>query len=170
MRRAVTILALLVVNGCATTNAGQATPKEMPFPDAPAELSEYGPFLSGGNGIVTGQAFMKTRGGDVKLAAGNPVHLDPATTYSKSWLVLRGDMYRYFHDAVPDSLFTAARKVATADAQGKFRFEGLAPGLYYVTTYVRWETGGAYTPTQGGVLADSVRVEAGKTTDIVMTR
>ncbi len=139
-------------------------------PPVVADPAEYRPFLDGGTASLTGQAFMKTRGGDVKLAAGNPVHLDPKTTYATEWMWRRGVDFKAFSVPDPNAVFQSARRVTTADAQGRFRFDGLAPGWYYVTTFVRWETGGLDTPTQGGILADSVKVDAGKTADIVITR
>lgn len=142
----------------------------IPNPVEPAIAAEYRPFQQAGTGRVAGQAFMRTRGGDVKLAAGNSVRLDPITTYSREWYRLRGRDVRYFHTELPDTLFNAVRREQRVDAQGKFAFADLAPGWYFVTTYVQWETGATYGGMQGGVVSDSVQVKNGTTVDVILTR
>ena len=56
----------------------------------------------------------------------------------------------------------------TCDAQGNFAFTEVADGSYYVATYVTWETGGRYTPVQGGGVMTSVTVKGGQTIDVII--
>jgi len=147
-----------------------AVPSEEPIipnPVVVGDPAEYAPFLAGGDAVVEGQAFMKTRAGDVKLAAGNLVILDPVTTHARMWWALRGSSQTYFELPTPDSLFVRARRRTIADAQGHFRFRALAPGWYYVRSIVTWYAG---TEMQGGVIGDSVLASRGATVELILTR
>jgi hypothetical protein len=122
-----------------------------------ADSAEYARYR-GGTLELHGQAFLTTRGGDVKLAAGRIVTLDPATRYAREWFRRFGASVSAFSTPAPDRLFVAARRTTTADAEGRFQFSGLAPGEYIVRTVVTWETGSLTTPTQGGVVGTFVTI------------
>lgn len=138
------------------------------FPDALPDSTEYAASLAGGTGAISGQAFMKTRGGDVKLAAGNIAYLDPVTTYAREWWTLRGRFESGIEMRSPDALFNAAQRQVIVDAQGKFRFEKLAAGRYFVRSTVKWYVGGSYG-MQGGLVSAEVEVKAGETTEVILT-
>jgi hypothetical protein len=169
------ILLIAALAGCAQPKAHCTTcvhstyvEPAIPNPSTPASSAEYAPFLRGGTGSLTGQAFLRTVGGEVRLAAGRPATLDPVTAYSREWWRQRGrESIGWFTVAAPDSLFVAARREVTVNAQGGFHFDGLAPGWYYVRSLVTWEVAGK---TQGGVVGDSVLVRSGSTTEIILTR
>lgn len=138
----------------------------MAFPQA-----EYDALPKTGTGVVKGQAFMKTRGGDVKTAAGNPVVLNPVTSYSREWYS-KAYMTMMNLDA-PDSRQEAYLRRKTADASGRFTFENVPPGEYYVTTAVTWQAPTGYKfamQEQGGMLVEKIVVRNGETVDLVMTR
>lgn len=133
--------------------------------------TEYEPYMAGGSASIFGQAFLRTVGGDVKVAAGSTVTLDPFTSYSHHWWHQAGKWWARRSVIPPEAIFSNARKVATADADGRFGFEGLAAGRYYVRTQVTWETG-AYrfvNDTQGGLIWQLVHVEDGQKAEIVLT-
>jgi hypothetical protein len=44
--------------------------------------AEFARYADSGNGSVIGQAFLKTRGGEVRYGAGNEVVLIPVTSYT----------------------------------------------------------------------------------------
>ena len=122
-------------------------------PTAPADPSEYEPFREPGSLTLRGQAFLTTRGGDVKVAAGRMVTLDPATSYADAWFRGLGTVADRFAMSPPDTLFSAARRTTTANAEGRFSFTGLPPGKYFVRTTVTWEVPARYgTAMQGGVV------------------
>lgn len=131
--------------------------------------AEYAPFRKGGTGKITGQAFMRTKGGDVKYAAGQQVNLNPVTTYSKEWFeraVLGGQTL-----APADPRLGAEEKHTLADAEGRFEFNGLAAGDYYLTSWLTWIVPTEYvTITTGGTLAGKYSVANGQTTKVVLTR
>ena len=122
-----------------------------------------------GTSTIEGQAFMKTRGGDVKYGAGNQVLLIPYSAQSFDWYKAR---IATLHDDVPpmDPALQALVKTTTAGGDGSFRFENLAAGAYLVVASVTWETGASYAGTQGGYMGMPVTAEAGKTARIIVTR
>jgi hypothetical protein len=163
--------AAVAAYGCASMYpAAQYSPITM---TSVAADSEYAPFRQKGTAVVEGQAFLTTRGGDVKKGAGRLVTLDPATTYSQEWYSRFGNRYAQF-DAVPgDSLFARARRTTVADADGRFRFTDLAPGRYIVRTTVTWEvpTGNLYVNTmsvQGGIVSEIVEARNGETKTVML--
>lgn len=126
-------LLILVLVGCATT----APPKwNIEFDDG-----EYEPYKQAGTTSISGQGFLKTVGGDVKVAAGSTVTLDPVTSYSRHWWQQAGKYYARRNVIPPDPRFREFRKTTVADAEGRFKFRKLPAGSYYVRTTVTWETG-----------------------------
>ena len=156
MDRAMAFGLSLLCAACASSNP---VPAVAPRPLALApDSTEYVSFARPGSLELTGQAFLTTRGGDVKLAAGRMVTLDPSTSFSREWFRRFGADAGQFDIAPNERLFVSARRTTVADAQGKFRFVGLARGQYLVRTTVTWETGSAYGDPQGGVVAAIISV------------
>ena len=163
MRLPLLALALGVLWGCAPP-----TPIGVPRPlGLVADPQEYAPYSSSGSKALSGQAFLTTRGGDVKLAAGRLVTLDPATKYAKEWFRRFGADSRRFDVPAPDSLFIKARRTSTANAEGRFRFSDLPPGDYIIRSMVTWETGSAYSGLQGGVVASLVSLRIDKSDEVI---
>lgn len=135
-----------------------------------ASATDYAPYTQPGTASLHGQAFLTTRGGDVKLGAGRPVTIDPATPYALEWHAqVAGDVSR-FNQLPPDSLFRKAHRAATIDAQGNFRFTALPPGKYIVRSTVTWEapTAGYGLSMQGGVVADTITLVAGEQRELIL--
>lgn len=166
--RFVMSLAGMAITGCGYGVAGGG-PGTGPRPLAVvADSAEYLPFRGVGAAELAGQAFLTTRGGDVKLAAGRTVTLDPATSYEREWFRRFGALVDHFDSLPPDPLFAAARRVTTADAEGRFRFTQLTAGTYLVRTTVTWETGAAYAGQEGGVVAALVTLQVSGRQDLVL--
>jgi len=152
---------LFVIVGCAHTPTPLPTFDPLPFDEA-----EYAALPKTGTGIVTGQVFGKTRGGDIKKGAGNNVILIPATKwgtlrYQKQ--VLRGMMLSRSEDPrYKDYVFQK-----TTDGDGRFTFTNVPPGKYYAVSYVLWSVPGA--PQQGGNVAREIDVQNDRTTEAMLT-
>lgn len=159
-------LAGLALGGCASRPAALAPQSRMEFP-----LSEYEGLAKTGTASVSGQAFLKTRGGDVKTAAGNEILLNPVTSYSMEWYIKQ---YTQGLPLVPpDSRLTDYQKRATADGSGRFSFKGVPPGEYFVTAVVTWEAPAGYLgelQTQGGLVTKRLVVKDGESYDVIITR
>ena len=105
--------------------------------------SEYAPYEKVGTGVVVGQAFLKTRGGEVRYGAGNPVFLNPVTSFSTEWYtrqIVGGERL----EETKDPIAVRNSRQTTADGNGNFRFEGLPAGSYYVVCPIVWEVPSGY--------------------------
>lgn len=152
--------------GCATQPAPQFTP--LAFNEA-----EYAALPKTGTGVVRGQAFGKTVGGDVKKGAGESVAIWPATSYGTQRYeeqVLRGNL----SSVSEDPRYSNYVLVKTTDGDGKFEFVNVPPGTYYVVSKVTWSvvratSFGPITNLQGGVVAKKIDVKDGAVTDAMLT-
>ncbi len=154
---------------CACASSGHRVETPPPRRTAPFDLAEYRPYDQPGDAVVAGQAFAKTRGGDVRYGAGVPVFLDPVTRYSA---IVSVDRLEGFDDlASPDARAGTYRRKTTSDAQGHFQFEKLPPGGYVVSCKIVWEVPGRYglEPT-GGWAMEVVKVAAGERKEVIVTR
>jgi hypothetical protein len=120
-------------------------------------------------GKITGQAFLKTVGGDVKYGAGNTVALHPVTSLTTEWYdkaIVQGIPLVTGNPHTDDY-----RKLTTGDGEGRFEFDNLPAGDYYVTCAINWgvpsELG--IVPT-GGIAYARVTVRNGETVKAVVTR
>lgn len=137
----------------------------IPFP-----VSEYESLLKTGSATVVGEAFLRTRGGDVKTAAGYTVFLNPVTSYSRQWHEVS-----YLHGRAlsrSDPRIEQYVRSTTADSAGRFRFTNVPAGDYYVVTDVVWETPVGYVAgmeRQGGKLVKEIHIDEGQTAEIILT-
>lgn len=121
---------------------------------------------------VSGSAFLRQRGGGVVTCAGSTVHLVPATlyaerVYSAMYGTTQGPAMRTTGalDLQPKSdEFGRLMRRTECDAQGNFRFTGVADGDYYVESTVTWMAGDA---RQGGPVMRRVRVASGDVSIVV---
>ena len=109
------------------------------------------------------------RGGEIRLAAGRTVTVDPATDLAMEWYGKIGVDPDRFDEMPADGLFAATRRHSAVDAQGRLRFDSLPPGLYIVRTVVTWEAGSPLV-TQGGVVSDTVRLRDGETREVILSK
>jgi hypothetical protein len=171
-----------VLAGCGTPNnapitdasstfkvekATNPTPTARPtFPE-----TEYAALSKAGAAVVSGQAFLKTRGGDVKVGAGNSIYLHPVTSYST---------FERLHIGDPGGLAPYDPRVINymretiADATGRFTFKKVPDGEYYLAGKIKWEVPhisryGSYMETQGGWIWKTVAVKNGEPVEVMLT-
>lgn len=133
--------------------------------------SEFAPFAAKGTAKISGQAFSKTAGGEVRYAAGNEIILRPSTAYFDEWFQVEIVGEHRLKPAEDSRAATYTRKTQ-ADGEGRFEFEGLAPGTYYLACYLVWyvpNSRGGLDPT-GGWTHGTVTVGNGETKKVIVTR
>tara|TARA_R110001583_G_scaffold39090_2_gene125632 strand:- start:142 stop:666 length:525 start_codon:yes stop_codon:yes gene_type:complete len=156
-------IALLVLSGCAQQQKLQS---RIPFPQ-----EEYDALPKTGSARVTGEAFLKTVGGDIKYAAGNTVYLNPVTSYSKEWFQKQYVQGIRLVDADPRIHEYAIQ--AVADGQGKFEFINVPSGKFYLVTHVTWVAATGYKGAlqqQGGLIVKYIYVDGGDNQNIILTK
>jgi len=158
-------LLALAMFGCA---APKSNPRHVSFIE-----SEYAPYRAEGTGSVLGQAFMRTRSGDVKYGAGCTVTLNPVTSYSTEWFDRAVLNQEWIEDG--DARAGAYARTTLADGEGRFRFDRLPAGEYFVVCPVVWEYVDAtmqpavVLPT-GGMAYARATVRDGESVNVVVTR
>lgn len=141
-----------------------APPPEVRFDPTEAAFME-----KPGKTTIAGQAFLPDRTGhtNVRYAAGEIVRLIPATRYARARLDY------YFHGAKfapaaaipkndPDPDYLAHMRTTKAGPTGRFVFENVPPGDYFVSTQVIWKPEGAFL-SEGGLLYEEVTVTGAET-------
>ncbi|MCB1453951.1 MAG: hypothetical protein KDJ43_09915 [Rhizobiaceae bacterium] len=127
---------------------------------------EFGRYAVDGDATVTGQAFLRQRGGGVVVCAGAPVVLFPKTpTFDRAVETARAGK-QPMPAAGSDERFKKVARIATCDAQGNFTFERLPRARWYVFSRVTWEV--ADSP-QGGELVGEVDTSAGGEHRVLLT-
>ncbi|WP_442756379.1 carboxypeptidase regulatory-like domain-containing protein [Methylocystis sp. JAN1] len=135
-----------------------------PAPQLRFDAAEAAYLDKPGKTAVRGQAFLPDKTGkvDVRYAAGETVRLIPDTSYARARLDY------YFHGAKfapaasiqqndPDPAYVAHTRTAKAGPTGRFIFENVPPGRYYVSTQVIWKAENAFR-SEGGLIYEEVTV------------
>lgn len=174
MLKIIPALAALLLAGCATTEPRVI---QMVFPFDETEVTAA---MQPGANTVTGNAFLRQRGGAVVTCAGASVTLFPATRYSvervkhmygnsrdgvRTVAEYRRDRLQFNPD--PPGYQSAARETR-CDAQGRFTFDRVADGDWFVVTTVVWSTG-PYN-TEGGTLMQRFSLAGGESKSLVIGR
>lgn len=171
------LAAAAVLAGCAMPTAPDtAKPGAPVFSIAtPFDAAQARRLVAPGPNTVTGQAFIRQRGGAPVTCAGQPVYLVPATEYARIRVkalygsadrgaLLDSRSYRFEPD--PPEYSRLVRQ-AQCDAEGAFRFDRVASGEFFITAIVRWQEGEA---RKGGSLMQRTWVRGGGVTNVVLSR
>lgn len=115
-----------------------------------------------GNARIDGHAFYRAESGRVIFAAGEHVWLVPVTPYSAArFAQLYGDgkyaRAQFFPAASNDPDYAKYTRSTKAESNGRFSFERVAPGDYFVSTSVTWRPEGAMLQS-GGAIYERVTV------------
>jgi len=131
------------------------------------DASALVPYTTKGSAKVTGQAFLKTRGGDIKVGAGNDVYLVPATLWALGVFDLVEQGYSF--SQLPNEQriqLTRAVRSTQADAGGNFEFTDLPAGEYQLETKITWAAG---KNTTGGRVMRKITLSEGQTQKVMLT-
>lgn len=125
-----------------------------------------------GSNTVTGQAFLRQKGGGVVTCAGSPVLMYPDSQYF-------ADIVDYDAISMLDKKAQPLFMGSTCDAQGNFEFHNVPAGKWIIKTIVSWDVPsvnniGSYYYTvdmpQGGEIIQKVIVSNGVVNKFIMTR
>lgn len=129
-----------------------------------------------GSAQVKGNAFLRQNGGGVVTCAGEEVWFMPATQYSDELIEAWFGSANYTSYFMPrtaeiDPAFWNYVKKSRCDSEGRFTFNDLSDGRYYVITAVRWSVPGRYSSNeQGGHMYELATITAGQDVDVIMSR
>ena len=136
---------------------------------------DYTTYRTKGTGTLSGEAFLRTRGGDVRYAVGQDVWLIPATAYGKEFM--EQDLVKAQSDTIPplDRRIYDAIRTDQADSHGRFSFTELPTGEYFIVTTIFWEVPkytkhGSSSSSIGGAVWQPVTVRDGEQKNIILTR
>lgn len=132
--------------------------------------TEFSPYATPGSATIRGEAFLKTRGGEVRYGAGNTVTLMPVTSYSREiWqAALQGKV------TDKDPRWEKYIRTTVADGTGKFEFTKLPAGEYFLECPIFWEVpdeSSLYPRLKrtGAVLKKQVRIDNSAEVRVIMT-
>lgn len=150
MRPIILFCALLLIAGCGP----------LPPPDISFDPKQAAFIHAQGKGTIKGHAFLTSRGGRVHAAAGETVRLIPATDYARKRfaalypsgtfipaLLVRGMQF--------DPDYLAHTRSTKAESNGRFAFENVAPGTYFLATQRVWVDARSQL-TEGGAFFETV--------------
>jgi hypothetical protein len=115
-----------------------------------------------GKATIEGHAFLRRPDNAVENAVGQTVRLIPMTAYSEARFAqfYRGKKFLPAWQ-VPkmeaDPEYASYTRTTTSDSNGRFTFENVAPGKYYVATQITWRPKGNFF-SEGGAVYDIVTV------------
>jgi hypothetical protein len=160
--------------GCVT----QTTPQVATIqPTIPFDESALQPFAGKGTSTITGQAFLKTTGGEVKYGAGNDVSLIPVTQYTTK----RVEAFVAASDPIVAGILAPQHidlrlqkyiRTVVADGSGNFEFQKIPVGDYYIVCPIFWTVANpdlGITDQAGGVANTKTHIGDGETVKVVVT-
>ena len=136
------VLAIVSLAGC-------VAPPPQPTIQSEFLPSEHEAYRVTGATKVSGQAFLRQRGGGTVTCAGAPVLLLPATNYFRDAVSVSRQTDEFRSLVSIASAYRSVSRMSQCDAQGNFQFDEIPGRAWLVVTEVRWTVGGR---SQGGIL------------------
>jgi len=119
-----------------------------------------------GSGVIAGQGYLRAEGGFIRYAGGEAVTLVPRTAYTDEIVstTRQPGFFDQFSNIIKDPNYNQYRRVVTADAEGRFRFEGLPAGEWYVVTRSIWFVRDKQNKTtyRGGLMWGQINIGEGE--------
>ena len=161
------VVSALFITGCVAK----------PIPKLTNQFNEqdFAPYAKKGTASIIGQAFLKTRGGEVRYGAGDTIFLFPSTPYTR-------EMQHFTHHEITnrvtienvDKRWRDYIKKITADGSGNFEFSDIPAGEYFLECALFWEVpkscyGCAGLEETGDVLRKQIKITEGEKLKIMLT-
>ncbi len=162
-------VAAVLAAGCASTQP----PAQM---SAPFNASDVAWSRVPGTATVEGRAAIDAAGGHT--CAGGEAQLLPAGSYAAEMMriVFGSDVRGYASSAsqprYPTNLaaeFSSTVRRTGCDAEGRFRFDGVPAGRWYVFSNVLWRDAGGQAAPQAGALMQRIDVAEGARATVLLT-
>ena len=170
---------LVALTGCQSTASPTVVASATPFNAADAAFIK-----KSGTAKIAGHAFWRDGEGGTVNAAGELIRLVPATSYSRERFAALYKGGRSINagaiaQAGSDPAYAEYTRTTRAESTGRFEFDALAPGTYFVTAQIVWKDKhqqlkfqyGIYSNVQkigqdGGAMYETVTVTGKETTPI----
>jgi hypothetical protein len=160
-----------------------ATPPQIASsePTIPFDESALQPFAGKGTSTITGQAFLKTAGGEVRYGAGDNVLLIPVTPYTTEKVTdlvkAKGEDSSmlagvYLSILLGDIRMQKYIRTVVGDGSGNFEFQNIPAGDYYIVCPIYWSVPNpdlGITDETGGVANTKTHIGDGETVKVVVT-
>lgn len=116
-----------------------------------------------GEARIDGHAFFKKPNGYVMHAAGEVVWLIPATPYARERMQRLYGNAKFMpanamNRADADPKFYEFTRRTKAESNGRFTFDKVAPGDYFLVTNITWKDGEHDVLSRGGAVYETVTV------------
>lgn len=160
---AMVAIGALAIGGCAMSPiGGESVGADPVVSNAPFDPAAAAFIKKPGAGVIQGHAFLKKSDGVIKHAGGEVVRLVPVTAYSRNRFaqLYRGGKFVSANDIPkiqPDPAYADYTRTTKAESTGRFVFENVAPGSYYVATQNIWRKEGSII-NEGGAFYETVKV------------
>jgi hypothetical protein len=121
-----------------------------------------------GKGKIQGHAFFRSEKGTVIFAAGEYVYLIPSTAYTDARFASFFGEAKYlkatrlFLTQETDPEYRKFTRNTKAESDGRFTFDNVAAGTYYIWTQATWYADNSILPS-GGIIYDKVTVKGDET-------
>jgi hypothetical protein len=171
--RVFAVVAAAVLTGCAAPPPAEPVPVTLRvFDKALAEAA-----LRPGTGSIHGTALLRQRSGSVVTCAGTRVLLIPYTDHAADRMAvfygwpesnfLRVGPPRKISLINDSPDYGKTTRTTLCDAQGRFRFDNVAEGSFFLRTRVIWSLSSG--SLDGGDLIRRVDINAGQTVEVMLT-
>ena len=168
MRKFSILAVILILTSCATAPAFQT--------QSTYDRDQVSWSFEEGTGKIEGDGFLMRRDGMLVKCAGQGVGLIPVSEYSiERFTFIYGTPNGGYNTAGygsrivddPDPVYLEDSRDSFCDVDGKFTFDNLPAGEYFVHTTVIWRVNDYVN--EGGNVSRRVKVEEGKTTKVSLT-
>lgn len=123
-------------------------------------------FLGSGTGSISGQGFLRQRGGGIVTCAGSKVLMFPASPFFAEFVEHFRAGRRPAAVEQVSGTYRSVLKESQCDAQGNFAFSALPTGSWFIVTEVNWAVG---DNRQGGALLRQVYVSSGQSQQVLLS-
>jgi hypothetical protein len=161
------IVSIFFISGCVN--------KPIPKLTNPFNEQDFIPYSKVGTASITGQVFLKTRGGDVKYGAGDTIFMFPSTPYTREMQhFVNHEITNRVNIENVDKRWRNYIKKTTADGSGNFEFSKIPAGEYYLECSLFWEVpasclGCNGLEETGDVLRKQIKISEGEKLKIILT-